>query len=240
MLSYLEMDEGAEVPWHSHPHEQGGILIRGRVQLSIGDETRTCEAGSMFIIPPNVRHRAVAVGGPAVVLDSSARGRRLRRDAEQVHSAGRLVTRRAGEKRIGSACVLRVFRSALADPLLQQHDARDLEQQSRHHDGAENRRPGAARGGNDVQAPPNAAVAEVVGVPRVAPETLVEHAPAVGGIGLEARELPIAAGFGTEADQPSTTPHASSQPTAHDSQSLRRTATAARRTTPTSLGAETR
>ena len=69
MLSYLEMDEGAEVPWHSHPHEQGVILIRGRVQLSIGDETRTCEAGSMFIIPPNVRHRAVAVGGPAVVLD---------------------------------------------------------------------------------------------------------------------------------------------------------------------------
>jgi quercetin dioxygenase-like cupin family protein len=69
MLSYLEMDAGAEVPWHSHPHEQGGILIRGRVQLSIGDETRICEAGSMFIIPPNVKHRAVAVDGPAVVLD---------------------------------------------------------------------------------------------------------------------------------------------------------------------------
>ncbi len=69
MLSYLEMDDGAEVPLHAHPHEQGGILIRGQLQLTIGDETRLCEAGSMFIIPPHVPHRAVAVGGPAVVLD---------------------------------------------------------------------------------------------------------------------------------------------------------------------------
>ncbi len=69
MLSYLEMDAGAEVPLHHHPHEQGGILIRGRVQLTIGEETRICEAGSLFIIPPNVPHRAVAVDGPATVLD---------------------------------------------------------------------------------------------------------------------------------------------------------------------------
>jgi quercetin dioxygenase-like cupin family protein len=69
MLSYLEMDAGAEVPLHHHPHEQGGILISGRVQLTIGDETRVVEAGSLFLIPPNVPHRAVAVDGPAVVLD---------------------------------------------------------------------------------------------------------------------------------------------------------------------------
>ncbi|MFO0869744.1 MAG: cupin domain-containing protein [Pirellulales bacterium] len=69
MLSYLEMDAGAEVPLHSHPHEQGGILLRGRLQLTIGEETRVVEAGSLFIIPPHVTHRAVAVDGPAVVLD---------------------------------------------------------------------------------------------------------------------------------------------------------------------------
>ncbi len=69
MLSYLEMDDGAEVPLHHHPHEQGGILLRGKVQLTIGDETRIVEAGSLFIIPPNVPHRAVAIDGSAVVLD---------------------------------------------------------------------------------------------------------------------------------------------------------------------------
>lgn len=69
MLSFLEMDAGAEVPLHSHPHEQGGILLEGKVALTIGDETRVVLPGSMFIIPPNVPHRAVAVDGPAKVLD---------------------------------------------------------------------------------------------------------------------------------------------------------------------------
>jgi len=69
MLSYLEMDEGAEIPLHHHPHEQGGMLLEGRMELTIGDEVRTCEAGAMFIIPPDTPHRAVAIGGPAVVLD---------------------------------------------------------------------------------------------------------------------------------------------------------------------------
>ena len=69
MFSYLEMDEGAEVPLHNHPHEQGGMLLEGTMELTIGDEVRTVKAGSMFIIPPNTPHRAVAVGGPAVVLD---------------------------------------------------------------------------------------------------------------------------------------------------------------------------
>lgn len=69
MLSYLEMDAGAEVPLHSHPHEQGGILLSGVLELTIGDETRRVTAGSLFLIPPNTPHRAYACDGPAVVLD---------------------------------------------------------------------------------------------------------------------------------------------------------------------------
>ena len=73
MLSYLEMDEGAEIPLHDHPHEQGGILLQGKLELTIGDETRTVIPHSMFIIPPNVPHKAVAVGGPRLSLMSLAR-----------------------------------------------------------------------------------------------------------------------------------------------------------------------
>lgn len=69
MLSYLEMDEGAVVPLHHHPHEQGGMLLKGKLELTMGDEVRVVEAGAMFIIPPNTPHKAVAVDGPAVVLD---------------------------------------------------------------------------------------------------------------------------------------------------------------------------
>ncbi len=69
MLSYLEMDEGAEIPLHHHPHEQGGILLEGKIEFTMGDETRVCEVGSMFIVPPNVPHRVVALEGPVRVLD---------------------------------------------------------------------------------------------------------------------------------------------------------------------------
>ena len=69
MLSYLEMAPGAVVPLHSHPHEQGGMLIKGKLALTIGEETRICEPGAMFMIPANVMHKAVALDEPVVVLD---------------------------------------------------------------------------------------------------------------------------------------------------------------------------
>ena len=69
MLSFLEMDAGAEVPLHHHPHEQGGILLTGRISLTIGEESRVVEAGALFLIPPNTPHRAVAMDGPATILD---------------------------------------------------------------------------------------------------------------------------------------------------------------------------
>ena len=69
MLSLLEMEAGAEVPLHHHPHEHGGILLKGRLQLTIGDETRVVEPGAMFLIEANVPHRALALDGPVVVMD---------------------------------------------------------------------------------------------------------------------------------------------------------------------------
>ena len=41
MLSYLEMDAGSVVPTHSHPHEQGGMLLEGR---SRADDRRRIES----------------------------------------------------------------------------------------------------------------------------------------------------------------------------------------------------
>ena len=69
MFSYLEMDEGAVVPLHDHPHEQGGMLLEGTLELTIGTETRLVKPRSMFLIPSGTPHKAVAVGGPALVLD---------------------------------------------------------------------------------------------------------------------------------------------------------------------------
>ena len=70
MLSYVEIDEGASVPPHHHPHEQAGMVLSGRLEFTIGDETRTVEAGAMFLIPPDTPHKVTNPGpGPALVLD---------------------------------------------------------------------------------------------------------------------------------------------------------------------------
>ena len=69
MLSIVDFEPGAHVPLHSHPHEQGGVLLEGRMELQIGSESRILEPGEHYIIPPNIPHRAVAVGGAARALD---------------------------------------------------------------------------------------------------------------------------------------------------------------------------
>lgn len=69
MLSYVELDAGAVVPLHHHPHEQGGIVVQGRVRFTIGDETKECGPGDMYLIPPDAPHTVTVVEGPAVVLD---------------------------------------------------------------------------------------------------------------------------------------------------------------------------
>ena len=69
MLSVVHLEPGAVVAEHSHPHEQMGILISGRLEFTIGGETRVLEPGDIWNIPGHVPHRVVAVGGPAVALD---------------------------------------------------------------------------------------------------------------------------------------------------------------------------
>lgn len=69
MLSYVEIEDGALVTTHQHPHEQGGVVLTGRLELTIGGETRTLGPGAMYIIPPDTPHRASAVGGRCVVMD---------------------------------------------------------------------------------------------------------------------------------------------------------------------------
>ena len=69
MLSFLEMEQGSVVPAHSHPHEQAGLLLEGKLKFKIGAEEKLMERGDAFLVPPNVVHEGVVVEGPAKVLD---------------------------------------------------------------------------------------------------------------------------------------------------------------------------
>lgn len=69
MLSHLKMDAGAEVPFHAHPHEQAGVLLEGKLELTIGDEIRVLKPGDLYLVPGGVQHRAIALEGPVLVVD---------------------------------------------------------------------------------------------------------------------------------------------------------------------------
>lgn len=69
MLSFLEMDEGAEVPEHSHPEEQAGLMLEGELLLRIGDEEKLISPGEAYIVPSGVAHSGHVVRGPMRILD---------------------------------------------------------------------------------------------------------------------------------------------------------------------------
>lgn len=69
LLSVIRFEPESVVSPHSHPHEQMGILIEGRLEFTIGAVTRIVGPGDKWRIPGGVVHHVKAVGGPAVALD---------------------------------------------------------------------------------------------------------------------------------------------------------------------------
>jgi quercetin dioxygenase-like cupin family protein len=69
MLSYVDLEPGAVVSEHSHPHEQVGMVLQGRIIFYIGGEQKTLQPGDFFRIPGGVPHRVVALDQPVKVLD---------------------------------------------------------------------------------------------------------------------------------------------------------------------------
>ena len=69
LLSLVEIDTDAEVPSHTHPHEQAGMVVEGELEMGIGGETRTLKPGDMYIVPGNIEHYVRCGDTPAKVLD---------------------------------------------------------------------------------------------------------------------------------------------------------------------------
>lgn len=69
LLAVVDLEAGAELPNHNHPHEQAGIVLEGVLEFTIGRETRVLYPGDIYIIPGEVDHSVVVGGFPAKVLD---------------------------------------------------------------------------------------------------------------------------------------------------------------------------
>ena len=70
MMAFFDLDPGAIVPEHNHPHEQMGYVISGEVAFDIDGEKKICRAGDTYLIPGGISHSAkISDDGPAKVLD---------------------------------------------------------------------------------------------------------------------------------------------------------------------------
>ena len=58
LLTRFHLKKGSLLPLHSHPHEQTGFMVSGRMRLFIGKDGFTAEAGDSWSINGNIEHRA--------------------------------------------------------------------------------------------------------------------------------------------------------------------------------------
>jgi quercetin dioxygenase-like cupin family protein len=69
MLAVVKLDADASLPLHSHPHEQGGIVLEGELTFTIGGEVTRAHPGDLYIIPGGVPHSVQVGPQPAKVMD---------------------------------------------------------------------------------------------------------------------------------------------------------------------------
>lgn len=69
MIVQFRIAKGAEVPLHTHPHEQIGHVVSGRLIMQIGDERRELGPGEGYSVPGGLQHGATGVTD-TVVADS--------------------------------------------------------------------------------------------------------------------------------------------------------------------------
>jgi quercetin dioxygenase-like cupin family protein len=58
LMTEFRLHKGAVLPRHSHPHEQTGYLVKGRIRLLLGTDKYEAQAGDSWCIPGEVEHGA--------------------------------------------------------------------------------------------------------------------------------------------------------------------------------------
>ncbi len=61
LMTRFHLKKGAQLPAHSHPHEQTGYLVSGKIILHIGEESHGVSPGGSWCIAGGVEHRAQVI-----------------------------------------------------------------------------------------------------------------------------------------------------------------------------------
>jgi quercetin dioxygenase-like cupin family protein len=69
LAAVVDLEPNTELPMHSHPHEQVGIVICGQIQFNIAGEIKTLKPGDVYVIPGGVEHGAKTFDDSVQVMD---------------------------------------------------------------------------------------------------------------------------------------------------------------------------
>ncbi|MGA6925517.1 MAG: cupin domain-containing protein, partial [Desulfosarcina sp.] len=67
LMGQFRIAKGALIPTHSHPHEQTGIMISGKLRFTVDGEIKDVEAGDSWCLLGGVEHSAEALEDTVVI-----------------------------------------------------------------------------------------------------------------------------------------------------------------------------
>ena len=69
MISLVDLEPASQVPAHTHPHEQMGMVLEGSMTMIIGGESRVLGVGDAYLIPSGIEHSVTTGSASTRVLD---------------------------------------------------------------------------------------------------------------------------------------------------------------------------
>ncbi|CAB1085266.1 hypothetical protein D1AOALGA4SA_12754 [Olavius algarvensis Delta 1 endosymbiont] len=67
LMGRFNIAKGSAIPAHSHPHEQTGIMISGKVRFNVAGEITEVEAGDSWCVQGGVEHSAEALEDSTII-----------------------------------------------------------------------------------------------------------------------------------------------------------------------------
>ncbi|MGD8292288.1 MAG: cupin domain-containing protein [Desulfobacterales bacterium] len=67
LMAQFNIAKGSVIPVHSHPHEQTGFLISGKLRFNVDGEIFDEEPGDSWCLPGGVEHSAEALEDSVII-----------------------------------------------------------------------------------------------------------------------------------------------------------------------------
>jgi quercetin dioxygenase-like cupin family protein len=67
LMGQFSVAKGSSIPSHSHPHEQTGFMVSGKLRFKIEDDVMEAVTGDSWCIPGDVEHSVEALEDSVVI-----------------------------------------------------------------------------------------------------------------------------------------------------------------------------